>query len=94
MTDRVRRIDRSDRSVRLDPPDPACEYHPVSKEPGVDVPRGIGAPATGALVGEGYASLGTLAGVPATDLAKLHGVGSKAPEVLREVLKKQGRSLG
>jgi predicted flap endonuclease-1-like 5' DNA nuclease len=65
----------------------------VGTEPEVDLPRGIGAPATRALVGAGYTSLDALAGVPAADLARLHGVGPRALKVLREELEKQGRSL-
>ena len=66
----------------------------MGTEPEVDLPRGIGAPATRALVGAGYTSLDTLAGVRAADLAKLHGVGPRALRLLQEELEKQGRALG
>jgi hypothetical protein len=66
----------------------------VGTVPEVDLPRGIGAPATRALVGAGYTSLDKLAGVRAADLAKLHGVGPRALRLLQEELEKHGRSLG
>jgi hypothetical protein len=56
-------------------------------------PRGIGRPATGALLEAGYTELGQLDGVAAADLLQLHGVGPKAVAVLREALAAQGRSL-
>jgi hypothetical protein len=65
----------------------------MGTEPDVDLPRGIGAPATGALVGAGYTCLGDLAGRRAADLEALHGVGPKALRVLQEELEKQGWSL-
>ncbi len=71
-----------------------CQYDLVGTKPEADLPRGIGAPATRALVSAGYTSLDALAGVQAADLAKLHGVGPRALEVLQEELEKQGRSLG
>lgn len=57
-------------------------------------PRGIGAPATRALHGAGYTQLPQLAGVPAADLKKLHGMGPKALRILQEALQAQGLSLG
>jgi hypothetical protein len=71
-----------------------CQCHPVGTGPEADLPRGIGAPATRALVSAGYTSLDALAGVRAADLAKLHGVGPRALKVLQEELEEQGRSLG
>ena len=59
-----------------------------------EFPRGIGAPATRALVGAGYSKLGELAGVPASDLQKLHGMGPKALRLLQEALEESGHSLG
>ena len=64
----------------------------VTPEPGL--PRSIGAPATRALTGAGYTELSQLAGVPAAELAKLHGVGPKALRLLQEALQAQGKSLG
>jgi predicted flap endonuclease-1-like 5' DNA nuclease len=64
----------------------------ATPEPGL--PRGIGAPATRALTAAGYTELSQLAGVPATELAKLHGVGPKALRLLQEALHDQGMSLG
>jgi predicted flap endonuclease-1-like 5' DNA nuclease len=60
----------------------------------VGFPKGIGAPATRALVGAGYTKLTELANVPETELKKLHGMGPKALRVLREALEESGHSLG
>ncbi len=60
----------------------------------LDLPEGLGAPATRALVGAGYTSLGQLSGVPATELKALHGLGPKALRILREALAEKGESLG
>jgi hypothetical protein len=57
-------------------------------------PSGIGAPATRALANAGYTRLEELAGVPARELAALHGMGPKALGVLREALAEVGLSLG
>jgi GNAT superfamily N-acetyltransferase len=59
-----------------------------------DFPKGIGAPATRALVGAGYNRLSQLAGVSVTELKKLHGMGPKALRVLQEALEEEGQSLG
>jgi hypothetical protein len=64
----------------------------ATPEPGL--PRNIGAPATRALTAAGYTELGQLAGVPAAELGKLHGVGPKALRLLQEALRAQGMSLG
>jgi hypothetical protein len=53
----------------------------------------IGAPATRALNGAGYETLRQLAGVPRTDLAKLHGIGPKALGILQEALEEHGLTL-
>ena len=57
-------------------------------------PRGIGAPATRALLGAGYTHLRQLAGVPLSTLSKLHGMGPKALRVLQEALEEIGEALG
>ena len=59
----------------------------------VDLPNGIGAPATRALVGAGCTSLGQLEGVSAKDLKALHGFGPKALGLIQEVLEERGQSL-
>jgi hypothetical protein len=56
-------------------------------------PRGIGRPATGALLAAGYTDLTQLGGVPAAELLRLHGMGPKAVSILREALEAQGLSL-
>jgi hypothetical protein len=53
----------------------------------------IGAPATRALNGAGYVSLRGLAGVPRSELAKLHGVGPQALEMLEQALAEHGLGL-
>ncbi|MEV6202255.1 DNA-binding protein [Streptomyces sp. NPDC051771] len=65
-----------------------------SDRPETDFPRAIGAPATRALVAAGYTGLDRLAGVPAAELAALHGVGPKALRVLAEALAERGTALG
>lgn len=67
-----------------------------SKAPPADgpFPRNIGAPATRALLGAGYTELRQLAGVPAADLKRLHGMGPMALGRLQEALEAQGLSLG
>ena len=62
--------------------------------PDTGLPGNIGAPATRALTAAGYTELGQLAGVPAAELRKLHGVGPKALRLLQEALERQGMSLG
>jgi hypothetical protein len=59
----------------------------------VELPRGIGAPATRALVGAGYTSLGQLAGVSAKELTALHGFGPKALRLVQQALEERGQSL-
>ncbi|MFI8369744.1 DNA-binding protein [Streptomyces sp. NPDC085466] len=61
-----------------------------SDRPETDFPRGVGAPATRALAAAGYTRLAELSGVPAADLAALHGVGPKALRVLGEALAERG----
>lgn len=54
----------------------------------------IGAPATRALNDAGYTTLSQLAGVPAADLARLHGMGPKALRIIEEELGRHGLHLG
>jgi hypothetical protein len=42
----------------------------------------------------GYTSLRQLAGVPRSDLAKLHGMGPKALRIIEEELERHGLALG
>jgi hypothetical protein len=56
-------------------------------------PKGIGRPATRALIAAGYTELRHLAGVPAAQLKRLHGMGPKALGILQEALEAQGLSL-
>ena len=58
------------------------------------LPKNIRAPATRALTAAGNTELDQLAGVPAAELGKLHGVGPKALRLLAEALQQQGMSLG
>jgi hypothetical protein len=57
-------------------------------------PSNIGAPAIRALIAAGYTELRQLAGVPAADLKRLHGMGPVALGRLQEALEAQGLSLG
>jgi hypothetical protein len=52
-------------------------------------PKGIGAPATRALMAAGYTELDQLAGVPAAELRKLHGMGPKALRVMQAALEER-----
>ncbi|GAB3960394.1 helix-hairpin-helix domain-containing protein [Micromonospora vulcania] len=54
----------------------------------------IGAPATRALHGAGYTTLRQLAGVPRSELAKLHGMGPKALGLLQAALEEHDLGLG
>jgi hypothetical protein len=56
-------------------------------------PRGIGRPATGALLAAGYSDLTHLDGMAEKDLLRMHGVGPKAVAVLREAMAERGLSL-
>ncbi|GII80345.1 hypothetical protein Sru01_53270 [Sphaerisporangium rufum] len=54
----------------------------------------IGAPATRALRDAGYPTLRDLAGVPRAELARLHGMGPKALEIIQSALQQHDLSLG
>ncbi|GGO18772.1 DNA-binding protein [Micromonospora parathelypteridis] len=54
----------------------------------------IGAPATRALHGAGYTTLRQLDGVPRADLARLHGMGPKALDILQAALEEHNLGLG
>jgi hypothetical protein len=53
----------------------------------------IGAPATRALNNAGYTGLGQLAGVPVSELSKLHGMGPRALGILQQALEEHGLAL-
>lgn len=57
-------------------------------------PKGTGAPATRAFKAAGYQTYTDLAGVPAAQLAALHGVGPKSLRIIAELLASEGKSLG
>jgi deazaflavin-dependent oxidoreductase (nitroreductase family) len=61
-----------------------------SKETEVYLTPGLSQPAQRALKAAGYTRLEQLAGVTEADLLKLHGVGPKAIETLRQALATQG----
>ena len=61
--------------------------------PSEGFPRGIGRPATGALLGAGYTELAQLDGIAEKDLLRLHGVGPTAVAVLRAALAERGLAL-
>lgn len=54
----------------------------------------IGAPATRALHAAGYTTLRQLAGVPRSDLEKLHGMGPRALGILQAALEQNNLGLG
>jgi hypothetical protein len=54
----------------------------------------IGAPATRALHVAGYTTLRQLAGIPRSELAKLHGMGPKAVGILQAALEQHNLGLG
>jgi hypothetical protein len=63
-----------------------------TEPPESDLPK-IGAPATRALIGEGYTKLEQLTKVSEGELIQLHGVGPKAIRLLREELASRGLSF-
>lgn len=67
---------------------------PATPQPDAGFPKGIGAPATRALIAAGYSELSQLAGIPASALKRLHGMGPKALSRLQEALEARGLSLG
>jgi hypothetical protein len=58
-----------------------------------DLPRGIGRPATQALVGAGISTLTQVAKLSEAELLAMHGVGPKAVRLLGEALDVTGRSF-
>ena len=59
----------------------------------LDALPAIGAPATRALNGAGYTQLRQLAGVPASELGRLHGVGPRALRIIEQALEEHGLAL-
>lgn len=59
-----------------------------------DFPPGVAAPARRALSAAGYTQLAQLAGVPAAQLASLHGMGPRALAAIAAALAAQGKRLG
>ncbi|QKW13392.1 MULTISPECIES: DNA-binding protein [unclassified Micromonospora] len=53
----------------------------------------IGAPATRALDAAGYTALRQLAGVPRAELARLHGMGPKALDIIEAALEQHNLGL-
>jgi hypothetical protein len=66
----------------------------MSPDSSSDWPAGVSAPARRALAQAGYTELRQLAGVPASQLKQLHGMGPKALTQLQKALQMQGMSLG
>ncbi|HAM23470.1 MAG TPA: DNA-binding protein [Actinobacteria bacterium] len=65
----------------------------VSSESAPDFPSGVSAPAIRAFTAAGYRNVRELAGVPAGELAQLHGVGPKALRIVQAALEAEGQSL-
>ncbi len=59
-------------------------------KPEYEWPKGVAAPAQRALASAGITHLDQLAGVKEADLRKLHGMGPKAIDALRQALKEMG----
>ncbi len=57
------------------------------------LPSGLAAPALRALAGAGYTNLDKLSKVKEADVLKLHGMGPNAMKILRQALKRSGRSF-
>jgi hypothetical protein len=66
----------------------------ATPQPDTGFPKNIGAPATRALIAAGYSELSQLAGVRASQLKRLHGMGPVALSRLQEALEARGLSLG
>jgi DNA-directed RNA polymerase alpha subunit len=64
----------------------------MTNEPIWDLPK-LSSPARRALTRAGYGTLEQLAQTKETDIAKLHGMGPKAIDQLRESLHKRGLSF-
>ena len=58
-----------------------------------ELPR-IGAPASRGLGAAGFTALRQLAGMPREELARLHGVGPKALDLIEAALNEHGLELG
>lgn len=58
-----------------------------------ELPR-IGAPASRGLAAAGFTALRQLAGMPREELARLHGVGPKALDLIEAALNEHGLELG
>ena len=63
------------------------------EEPEHDFLKGIGRPATSALLVAGYTRLEQLTKVSERDIKRLHGVGPKAIDILRATLAEKGWSF-
>ncbi|WBB53671.1 DNA-binding protein [Verrucosispora sp. WMMD573] len=61
--------------------------------PSLDALPKISAPATRALNAAGYTALRQLAGVPRADLARLHGMGPKALDIIEAALEQHNLRL-
>jgi hypothetical protein len=58
-----------------------------------DLPSGLSAPARRALVGAGYVRLEQLTEVGEVEVLRLHGMGPKAIELIRQALAAKGLSF-
>lgn len=64
-----------------------------NKDSGNDFPKGLAQPALRALHSAGLTELEHLTQVTEADLSKLHGMGPKAIETLRDALRERGLSF-
>jgi hypothetical protein len=65
----------------------------MTPEPESDLPAGLAAPARRALAAAGYVRLEQLSRVGEAEIMKLHGMGPKALEQLRQALAARGLSF-
>jgi hypothetical protein len=56
-------------------------------------PKGVAKPAQRALASAGYTTIDQLVNTREADLAGLHGMGTKALGILRDTLKRRGKSF-
>ncbi|WP_114379644.1 DNA-binding protein [Paenibacillus prosopidis] len=63
-----------------------CQKNEVLDEPESDLPAGLSKPALRALAGAGYMRLEQFTKISEAEVKKLHGMGPKALELIRQAL--------
>ena len=62
-------------------------------DPETDLPAGLSAPARRALAGAGYSKLEQFTKLSEADVLKLHGMGPKALDQIRQALASKGKTF-